>query len=141
MSTRDVVTIDRAGADRTRATAGEGAGRRPGPAARPRAAEGGRGERLDRRADCQAYGVSGRTVGRNRQRVVDWDVPVEIDSVRFSPGDLVIADEDGVVIVPREIERQTIRAAWLKVHAADVIRDTIRAGLPATDAFRKYGVL
>src|SRR5687767_14527153 len=28
---------------------------------------------------------------RDRQRVIDVDVPVEIDGVRFSPGDLVIA--------------------------------------------------
>src|SRR5437016_188561 len=31
----------------------------------------------------------------NRQRVIDIDVPVEIDRVRFSPGDLVFADVDG----------------------------------------------
>src|SRR5437764_1899175 len=31
---------------------------------------------------------------QNRQRVIDVDVPVEIDGVRFSPGDLVFADED-----------------------------------------------
>ena len=38
---------------------------------------------------------------KNRNRVIDVDVPVEIDGVRFSPGDLVVADVDGVVVVPR----------------------------------------
>ena len=36
---------------------------------------------------------------QNRQRVIDVDVTVEIDEVKFSPGDLVIADVDGVVVV------------------------------------------
>ena len=34
---------------------------------------------------------------QNRQRVVDVDVPVEIDGVTFEPGALVFADDDGVV--------------------------------------------
>ena len=77
----------------------------------------------------------------NRQRVVDVDVPVEIDGVTFSPGCLVFADEDGVVVVPREVEVEAIRRAWEKVHAENVVRDSIRNGMRATDAFAKYGVL
>ena len=38
----------------------------------------------------------------HRQRVIDMDIPVEIDGVIFSPGDLVYCDEDGVVVVPRD---------------------------------------
>lgn len=78
---------------------------------------------------------------QNRQRVVDIDVPVEIDGVRFCPGDLVIADVDGVVVVPRAVEREAIAAAWTKVHAENVTRDAIKAGMKATDAYEKYGVL
>lgn len=78
---------------------------------------------------------------QNRQRVVDLDVTVEIDGVAFSPGDLVFADEDGVVVVPREIEEQAIAAAWQKVHDENVTRHAIRGGMKAGDAYRKYGVL
>lgn len=77
----------------------------------------------------------------NRQRVVDVDVPVEIDGVRFSPGDLVFADEDGVVVVPQAVEKEAIRKAWDKVHAENEVRDAIRNGMKAVDAFAKYGVL
>ena len=77
----------------------------------------------------------------NRQRVIDVDVPVEMDGVRFSPGDLVFADVDGVVVVPQEIEVEAIRAAWDKVHAENVTRDAIKAGMEATAAYEKYGVL
>jgi regulator of RNase E activity RraA len=77
----------------------------------------------------------------NRQRVIDVDVPVEIDGVLFSPGDLVIADVDGIVVVPRRIEAEAIRAAWEKVSAENQVRDAIRGGMLAVEAFRKYGVL
>jgi regulator of RNase E activity RraA len=78
---------------------------------------------------------------KNRQRVIDLDVPVEIDGIRFCPGDLVFADEDGVVVVPRAAEEEVIRRAWEKVHAENVTRDAIRAGMKATEVFRKYGIL
>jgi 4-hydroxy-4-methyl-2-oxoglutarate aldolase len=78
---------------------------------------------------------------KDRQRVIDLDVPVEIDGVRFSPGDLVVADEDGIVVVPRTIEEQIVRSAWEKVHAENEVRDAIKAGMKATAAFRKFGVL
>jgi len=77
----------------------------------------------------------------NRQRVVDIDVPVQIDRVVFSPGDLVIADGDGVVVVPADIEREAIGKAWEKVHAENVTREAIRGGMKATEAYRKFGVL
>src|SRR4029079_12767693 len=53
----------------------------------------------------------------NRQRVIDIDVPVEIDRVTFHSGDLVFADVDGVVVVPQAVEAEAISRAWTKVHA------------------------
>jgi 4-hydroxy-4-methyl-2-oxoglutarate aldolase len=78
---------------------------------------------------------------KDRQRVIDIDIPVEIDGVAFHPGDLVIADLDGIVVVPRAVEAEVVQAAWAKVNAENEVRDAIKAGMPATDAFNKYGVL
>jgi 4-hydroxy-4-methyl-2-oxoglutarate aldolase len=78
---------------------------------------------------------------KGRNRVTHIDVPIEIDSVRFSPGDLIIADLDGLVVVPRAVETEAIQAAWQKVHAENTVRDAIAAGMTAADAFKKYGVL
>jgi 4-hydroxy-4-methyl-2-oxoglutarate aldolase len=77
----------------------------------------------------------------NRQRVIDMDVPVEIDGVRFGPGDLVIIDLDGVVVVPLEVEEEAIQRAWAKVHAENVTRDAIKKGMKARAAYEKYGIL
>ncbi|MCO6458202.1 MAG: hypothetical protein J5I93_23090 [Pirellulaceae bacterium] len=78
---------------------------------------------------------------QNRQRVIDLDVPVEIDGVRFAPGDLVLADRDGVVVVPAECEAEALRRAWEKVHAENVTRDAIRQGMKAEEAYARFGVL
>lgn len=77
----------------------------------------------------------------HRQRVSRVDVAVSIGGVTFHPGDLVFADQDGVVVVPREVEAQAVRRAWEKVHAENVTRDAIRAGMKATDAYQRYGIL
>ena len=78
---------------------------------------------------------------KDRQRVIDLDVPVEIGGVVFAPGDLVVADEDGVVVVPRRAEDAVIRRAWEKVHAEECVRKAIAAGMKATEAFATFGVL
>lgn len=77
----------------------------------------------------------------NRQRVIDLNVPVQIDGVTFAPGDLVLADWDGIVVVPQEAEEEAIARAWQKVHDENVTRDAIKAGMKATEAYEKYGVL
>ncbi|HRK31091.1 MAG TPA: RraA family protein [Tepidisphaeraceae bacterium] len=77
----------------------------------------------------------------HRQRVVDIDVPVEIGGVLLCPDDLIVADVDGVVVVPRRVEREVIRRAWEKVHAENVTRDAIKGGMKSAVAYAKYGVL
>lgn len=77
----------------------------------------------------------------NRQRVIDCNVPVDIGGVTFTPGDLVIADVDGIVVVPQSVEKEAIQNAWEKVNAENITRDAIRGGMKATEAYRKYGVL
>ena len=78
---------------------------------------------------------------QNRQRVIDVDVTVEIDGVKFNSGDLVIADIDGVVVVPQEVEAEAVARAWKKVHAENITRDAIKGGMKAVAAYKKYGVL
>ncbi len=77
----------------------------------------------------------------NRQRVTAADVPVEIGGVTFHPGDLVIADDDGIVVVPQEVETEIVKGAWERVHAENEVRDSIRNGMSATAVFEKYGIL
>ncbi len=78
---------------------------------------------------------------KNRQRVIDCDISVEIGGVLFNPGDLVVADEDGIVVIPQRVESQTLSLAWAKVHSENEVRAAIGGGMKAVAAFEKYGVL
>ena len=69
------------------------------------------------------------------------DAPVQIDGVTFQPGDLVFADRDGVVVVPQHVENRVIEQALDKVHGENKVRDAIRNGMSASQAFQTYGVL
>jgi len=78
---------------------------------------------------------------RDRQRVIDIDIPIELDGIRICPGDLIAADIDGIVIIPQAVEAQVVLTAWRKVHAENQVRDAIRNGMSATKAFETFGVL
>ncbi|NND09498.1 MAG: RraA family protein [Saprospiraceae bacterium] len=77
----------------------------------------------------------------NRQRVIDLDVPVEIDKVIIEPGALVFCDEDGMVVIPLEVEEAAIKNAMEKVNAENITREEIKKGMKATDVYKKYGIL
>jgi 4-hydroxy-4-methyl-2-oxoglutarate aldolase len=77
----------------------------------------------------------------DRQQVVDFQIPVEIAGVTFNPGDLVFADVDAIVVVPRSVELEVMRLAWNKVHAENAMRDAIRGGMKASDAYQKFQIL
>lgn len=87
--------------------------------------------------------ATGRSIydSLHRQRVVDIDVPVELAGVRARPNDLIVCDEDGVVIIPQEVEAEVIAGAFEKVTAENRTRDEIKKGMKAMDAYKKYGVL
>lgn len=77
----------------------------------------------------------------HRQRVIVHNRPLTLGGVPITPGDIIFADEDGVVVIPQDIEDQVIAAAWDKVHAENEVRDAIRGGMGAADTFEKFGVL
>ncbi len=78
---------------------------------------------------------------RNRQRVIDYDVAIQLDGVAIEPGDIIAADVDGIVVVPRSVEVAVIQAAWNKAHAENEVREAVRGGMSATEAFKQFGVL
>ncbi len=78
---------------------------------------------------------------RVRGKVIDFRVPVEIGGVRVEPGDLVLGDVDGVLVVPRAAEEEAIRRALEKVRTENLVRKAIEEGMSASEAFRIFGVM
>jgi len=76
-----------------------------------------------------------------RTQVVNYRCPIEVGEVWIEPGDLVFADQDGVLIVPRALEREVIGKALEKVRGEKAVRREIENGMSSTAAFAKYGIL
>ena len=76
-----------------------------------------------------------------RGAVVDFRCPIDIEGVRVEPGDLIFGDREGVLVFPRQAEREAIAAALDKVTTENKVAVAIRAGMSARDAFDKFGVL
>ncbi|HKI99045.1 MAG TPA: RraA family protein [bacterium] len=89
-------------------------------------------------AFCSGYGAMD---ARGRGILVATDIAVHCAGVWVSPGDLVFGDADGVVVIPRNVEEETIRKA---VEMADLEREISRAlheGVSIVEIFRRYGTL
>ncbi|RVT81485.1 RraA family protein [Rhodobacteraceae bacterium CCMM004] len=76
-----------------------------------------------------------------RGKVVDWRCGLEIGGIRVDPGDLIFADLEGVLIIPRAAEQEAVRRALEKVEAENVVAEAIAGGMSATDAYRTFGVM
>jgi 4-hydroxy-4-methyl-2-oxoglutarate aldolase len=68
-------------------------------------------------------------------------VPVECGGVRVEPGDLILADFDGVVVVPSAAADEVVTLAEGKVSGENLVRSKLAEGMPVWDAFRTYGVI
>jgi 4-hydroxy-4-methyl-2-oxoglutarate aldolase len=76
-----------------------------------------------------------------RLEVVGYGEPVAVDGVHVEPGALVVADADGVVVVPPEVEDEVVAAALEKASRESEFRAAVAAGMPASEAYERYRVL
>ena len=76
-----------------------------------------------------------------RGKVIDFRVPVKIDNVAISPGDIIFGDIDGVCIIPQEIDKKVVELALEKVKGENLVRKSIEAGMSSVEAFNKYGIM
>jgi len=76
-----------------------------------------------------------------RSVVQGFRTEIEIGGVKITPGDLIFGDIDGVLVIPREVEAEVIELALSKVGTENEILAQITAGMSATEAFSRYGIL
>ena len=66
-------------------------------------------------------------------------VAVTIGRVRIEPGDWIVGDDDGVVVVPRSIAEDVLTEAEQKAATESEIRVAVREGMPPLEAYERYG--
>lgn len=76
-----------------------------------------------------------------RQKVAAYDVPIDVGSVTLNPGDLVMIDTDGMVVVPSSRASEVIEQALEKVDKENTTRDELRKGRLLREVYDEYGVL
>lgn len=76
-----------------------------------------------------------------RGKVVDYRCPIEISGVTIKPGDLILADREGVLVVPRDVEAEAIEKALQKARTESEVAVAIKDGMSAAKAFETFGVL
>ena len=76
-----------------------------------------------------------------RGQVIDYRCTIEIEGVRIAPGDLLFGDREGVLVIPREVEREAVAKALDKVRTENKVADAIRGGMSACEALATFGVM
>jgi len=74
-----------------------------------------------------------------RWRVSDWGQPLTIGGVRVALGDVIVADLDGVVIVPRRAAHEVLVRCEKLVGTENKVRTAVKRGMVPLAAYEKFG--
>ena len=94
-------------------------------------------------ADAAGYPLyaNGRFMrtGKDRVEVEAYQQPVSLGDVRVCPGDLIVGDGDGLVVVPAPRVQEVLTKALATREVEERILAAALAGMPLTEARRKFG--
>jgi regulator of RNase E activity RraA len=66
---------------------------------------------------------------------------VQCGGVLVNPNDMIFADFDGIVVIPKMIEKEVIQKAEEKANAENLTREELLDGKTLREVFNKYKVL
>jgi len=79
---------------------------------------------------------------KGRGLVIAYDVPVQCGEVLVHPGDLIFADFDGIVVIPKTLdEEEVLQRAREKVIAENFSREELLDGKTLKEVYDKYKAL
>lgn len=76
-----------------------------------------------------------------RGKVLDYRCSIRIGNADISNGDLIFADNEGVLVIPRAVEVEAIEKAFEKVATENEVALAIKGGMSTVDAFAEFGVM
>lgn len=89
-----------------------------------------------------AFGRCRRPVDyRARMQVVATDAPVRLCGVRIDSGDLVVADDDGVVAVPVAAAGEVLARARARATGESTVLHELQAGAGLREVWTRHGLL
>jgi regulator of RNase E activity RraA len=69
----------------------------------------------------------------------EWGHRVTIGEVAVATGDWVVADADGVVVVPAALRDEVLEKAAAVVGTENRVREAVRRGVPPLEAYDEFG--
>lgn len=76
-----------------------------------------------------------------RGLLTSWGKPIVCGEVPVHPGDLVVADFDGIIVIPTALIDAAIERANEKVTGENNSRAELKKGAYLRDVYKKYGIL
>lgn len=77
--------------------------------------------------------------GFYRSRLHAWQVPIWFNGVRINPGDFMVGDSDGVLVIPQEIAEEVLLEAEHIREMENITRGMLKEGVSAVEASEKTG--
>lgn len=76
-----------------------------------------------------------------RGKVVDYNIPIEIEGIKIAPRDIIYGDRDGVIVVPKEVEEEAFNGAIEKARGEQLVKKALEEGMSTVEAFNKFGIM
>ncbi len=87
------------------------------------------------------YSAIGPLDSKGRARVQAYDVPIRCGEVLVQPNDLIFADYDGIVVIPRLVIKDVLTLAQEKVSKENLTREDLLSGKSMREVYNTYHVL
>ncbi|WP_214103844.1 RraA family protein [Acrocarpospora catenulata] len=81
------------------------------------------------------------TAVHDRTEPVRVNVPIVVDGQVINPGDLVVADENGIAVVPADQAEVVLAQTKVQIGKERVIREKIASGATVTELLAEFGHL
>lgn len=77
--------------------------------------------------------------GFYRSRLRGWQIPIWINKILIRPGDMIVGDNDGVLVIPQEIAEQVLYDTERRVLEETQTRKLLKQGVSADEASTMTG--
>jgi len=81
---------------------------------------------------CRAVSPGGR---RGTLFFVEYDVPVVCGGIRVHPGDIIVGDDDGVCVIPKEIAEEALKRVEAYAALDQAVAPALREGKSVAEAY------
>jgi len=76
-----------------------------------------------------------------RGKVVDYRIPIDFGGIHVSPGNIIFGDRDGVIVIPRESEKDVFTLAFEKARGEKLVLKALQNGMSTVEAYEKFGIM